>query len=50
MMTDKEKLDYIALLYYNHITDGEDNIEESMNFLKEEGLVDSDGEWIYEDE
>ncbi len=49
-MTDKEKLAYIALLYYNHITSGEDNIDEAMTFLEEEGLVDFDGEWIYENE
>lgn len=49
-MTDKEKLDYVAFLYYNHITDGDDNIDEAMDFFREEGLVDEDGEWIYGDE
>jgi len=49
-MTDKEKLDYIALLYYNHLTSGDDNIDEAMEFFEQEGLIDSDGDWIYEDE
>lgn len=49
-MTDKEKLDYICLLYYNLVTDGTDDATEAFEFMKEEGLIDEDGDWIYEDE
>ena len=49
-MTDKEKFRYIALLYYNLVNGGDDNIDEAMAFFEEQGLLDKDGEWIYDKE
>ena len=49
-MTDKEKFEYMCRLYYDTVTDGTDNIDEAFSFMMSENIIDSDGEWIYENE
>lgn len=49
-MTDREKFEYMCRLYYDMMTSGTDNVDEAFEFMTEEGLIDEDGDWIYEDD